>query len=284
MKPIVILFFNLLLISGSVCSQKAFIHNYEITLSKGFKETIVQKNEVEKEIDFLNYIYRFPLLLEDAYTGLALGFSVGDKIDFKSKVLFDNAVNFKNYKVSVSIFPRKNLGYRFGFYRYEQVLNRYFDFPFTQTYGYDFLIADLKSKERFFSWTYNTGIIWKAKIKKLQLETSINAGVCSFSQINIDLLLKKHNSNNVLKINYVTFKDWYGMLFPEIEAKYDLFATERYNAGIKFSANSIVTSRQLNYEKLVFENTDEVYKRSLIFPKNHWYFRYDVDLGIYFKW
>lgn len=283
MKSIVFLFINLLL-SGLVCSQKAFVHNYEISLSKGFKETIMQKNEVEEEIDFLNYIYRYPLLLEDSYTGLALGFSVGDKIDFKSKVLFDNAVNFKNYKVSVSIFPKKNLGYRFGFCRYEQILNRYFDFPFNLTYGSYYINADFKSKERFFDRTFNAGIVWKAKVKKLQLETSISAGVCSFSQLNVDLFLKEHYSNDVLKINYITFTEWYGMLFPELEANYNLIATERYNAGIKLSANSIVASRQLSYEQLIFENKEDNYTRALVSPKHHLYFRYDVDLGLYIKW
>lgn len=284
MKSIILIFFCLFLTSASVNSQKAFVHNFEITLCKGFKETIVPKNEVGSEIDLMNYMYRFPLLLEDAYTGVSVGMNLGDKLDFKYKVLFDNALNFKNSKASVSFSPKKNFGYKIGFYSYEQVLNRYFDFPFNISYGSYFLIADLKSKERFFDKTYYAGIIWNGKYKKLQIETSLNAGVCSFSQVDIDLFLKKQNSNEILKINYISMKEWDGMIFPELEAKYDLYANKRFNAGIKLSANSIIASRSLNYYKLVYVDREEFSSSILVFPKNHLYFRYEVDMGIYFKW
>ena len=268
----------------SVQAQDKFISQYKIALNKGFEESIAQKNPTGKEIDFMNYLYRFPILLEDSYTGLSAHIWFRKSWEINFQTLMQYHVNFKNIKLSAMYFPTQNLGYRFGFYRYEQIFTGFYDFPFYENDGSFYVVADKKTKQRVFDKAVYGGIVYRKTINRFQLEGALNGGACIFSPFKVNLFLKKKDSNLLQNIEYQTVSDWYGYILPEISAGYDLFGNAAYNVGIELNASSLITNRAVDFDKTVYSWTSDYYTAVRINPESHLYFRYECDLGIYLKW
>jgi hypothetical protein len=180
--------------------------------------------------------------------------------------------------------PNGNLGYDIGFYRYEQVLTGFYAFPFAENDGSSYVIADMKTKQRFFDRAVYAGIVARKSTGKLQLEGKFNAGACIFTPFDISLFLRQMDNNLIRKIEYQTVATWYGYIQPELMLGYNLYQTPNLDFGIEWKAAAIFANRAVAYEKTVFAWTSENPTSSKLSPESHFYFRYNWDLGIYLKW
>ncbi len=265
-------------------AQESFISQYKVAIHKGFEESIVPKHTHDENLDFMNYVYRFPLLLEDSYTALSthLWFRNRMEVNFQALMLYN--VNLKNVNFALSYFPKENLGYNVGILRYEQIFTGFYDFPFIENDGSFVDFADRRTKLRVFDRAIYSGLIVRKTINKFQIEGKFNGGAGSFTPFSISLLLKKKDSNLKRKIEYKTFETWYGFIFPEMQVSYIFFKNGRINYGIELQANSLIWNRAVNYAKTTYNWTDQDYSSEMVKRPGHFYFRYEWDLGIYIKW
>lgn len=274
----------LLVIPTFTQAQEPLIHGFNISLSKGFTEILVPRKAHSSEIDFMNYVYNYPLELSDSYTAISLGLKIDSKVELNYKMLMQYTLNFKNINTSIKYNIDNVHGINVGFYRYEQILNRFYDFSYAPEGEHFYLLADLRAKERFFDNTYYAGYFLRMNFSDIKCIANLNGGLCSFNPFEIDLFLKRVNSNDVIKQKYVNRMQWDAFLFPEINFKYDLTYEKKVDMGIEFNANSILSYRSIPYIKTVYTNLTVNQESALFKPDRHLYFRYEFGLGVYLEW
>jgi hypothetical protein len=283
-EKIIVFSFLMIFFKSNIQAQEKFISHYKIGISKGFEKSIVQKRAINSNIDFMNYTYQYPLLLTDSYTGLFAQISFRNRLEINFQTQMQYHINLKNVRLSMQYFPKNNLGFTAGFYRYEQIFSGFYEYPFTENDGSFFMIADMKAKQRFFDRAIYSGITFRKSINKFRFEGKFNGGACIFSPINVSLFLKQKDNNLIKRVEYKTARIWNGFILPEATVSYDLFSIKNMSYGIELKANSFISNRAVNYNKIIYSWNSDNYSSVIIKPESHFYFRYECDLGLYFKW
>lgn len=266
------------------CQDSAFISSFKFSLSKGVKETRIQTNNQRQELDFLNYNYLFPILLEDAYTGIGLGMVLPNHIEINFHTLMQYKANFKNYKINMCYFPKQYIGFQAGISQYEQIFSEFYDFPFLENDGTYFLIADKKTRLRVKDRTFYAGMLVRKTQSRFQVDGSFNIGIYSFNPFDVSLLLKQQNSNVKKKVEFQSDRQIQVFVKPELSLSYLIFKGKHMDMGMEFNSNAMLSGRSIQYTKTVYTQTMEQFTATQIHPESHLYFRYEIGLGLFVQW
>lgn len=262
-----------------IYSQAQIFKNQEISISLGVGDENIE-HITNEQLDFLNYAYNEPDVLDYGLFKLAYKFDFLDKMSANIQfdlipLCFDISVYYHyNNKLYIGGGLLLKSTYIEDFDQYHKnILPDY--------YWLNKGSRDLNAKSL---GIYGTGIYKLIDNNRFQINVKFDLGILSFLKSKANFSYKKKLSNERLHYHYLSKPSFQPFVRPKINLKLRFFNIKNTSVGMFLNSSYLFAKRRMKYlrtiEKWVVESSEsKLYKLPM-----HYYSFFELNLGLYVKW
>lgn len=224
---------------------------------------------------------------EATYEYLGFGWNKRWNLNWESdiRITLNSALELNSLFMRAIYFPKGKLGYFLSYYNYSQLMNSFTPYYDQKYPGYLSVIDD----HNWWQWemmdrTFSAGITLPLEFGVIQIRPALSAGFIVGPEFNKSVDLKEVKSNYRQRIDYEFIRKPHFYINPEIQLNLELCKKERSSFGLQFKADLVVSMRSIDYQMTSYEWTMDSPQKANIPGIDHYFFKREFDLGIYYKW
>ena len=280
-----LLFITILqIVSVSLFAQGLDINNKEITFSFGFSEYNVQKFPANDDLDFLNYAYSDPEILD--FGLLKLGYKFNFLSDFSTdmKLIMQSDLAPVNYDVSVSYRFNEMVGIGIGSMLTNTYVSYFEEYQHQALSEYYLMDENLRQFKAYDLGFYVSPILLPIQNDRFRATIKCDVGLSSFLREQTAFYHKRKLSNERLLYDYHTKMTFQPYVNPKVELRLKAFKVKFISVGFLLNTNFFLSNRSINYNRTIQQWTADNEQINKVKPNKHHYSRFEMDFGLYIKW
>lgn len=286
-KPLVmrLLFIIILQIASvNLFAQGLGIKNKEISVSFGFSEYNVQKNPKNNDLDFLNYAYSDPEILDFGLLKLGYEFDFLSNFSADMKLIMQSDLAPVNYDVSLSYRFNEKVGIGIGSMLSNTYISYFEEYQYQALPEYYLLDENLRQFKAYDLAFYASPIFLPIQNDRFRAALRCDIGLSSFLRKQTSFYHKRKLSNELLLYDYQTEITFQPYVNPKVELILKAFKVKSTSVGFLVNTNYVFSNRSINYNRTIQRWTaGNEHVEKIKSPKNI-YSRFEMDFGLYMKW
>ncbi len=274
----------LAILASPVYSQEKFIRQIEYSFWLGSRILHIDSLPNAGNLDFMNYFHTTKNLNEWLYMGFTAHLWLPKNTEVDIKVFTADDIFPNSFNISVQRSRNGHMGLNTGIYGYPIYNSSFFRYHLIEDHGFHHDTNMIMQFQRFiYDLNWYVGPAFNNIGRFLGIRLKANAGIGSFARFSADIYQQKAKSNFRRKVEYQTKLTPTLFFFPEVELSLALVKTPKALGGIYIKATGYFAKRSIHYERLTYEWIEEKPNIQKVKNPAHWYKKYDVDAGFFFR-
>lgn len=272
------------IVSISLFAQGWDVKNKELTFSFGFAEYDIQKHPTSDNLDFINYAYSDPDILDYGLIKIGYKFGFLAKYSADIKLMMQSDLAPVNYDVSVSYHFNKMLGIGVGSMLTNTYIMDFEEYHYQAFPEYYLLDENSRQFKAYDLGFYISPFLSPIQNDKFRATIKCDIGLSSFLKEHTAFYHKRKLSNERLLYDYQTIMTFQPYVNPRLELRLQAFKVKTTSVGFLLNSNFFYSNRSMNYNQTTQQwNTENEQFNKMKLTK-HNYSRFEMDFGLYVKW
>mgnify|MGYP006283677041 CR=1 FL=1 len=270
--------------SVGIFAQGLDIKNKEFTFSFGFSEYNVQKFSITDDLDFLNYAYSDPDILDFGLLKLGYRFDFLSNFSADMKLIIQSDLVPDNYDFSISYCFNKKLGIGIGSMLTNTYVSYFEEYQYQAFPEYYLMDENLRQFKAYDLAFYASSIFLPIQNDRFRATIKCDIGLSSFLREQTAFYHKRNLSNERLLYDYHTKIVFQPYVNPKVELRLKTFEVKSASVGFLLNTNLFISNRSINYNRTIQQWTADNEHVDKIKTPKHNYSRFEMDFGLYIKW
>ena len=272
------------IISVHLFAQGLDIKNKEFTFSFGFSDYNVQKFPANDDLDFLNYAYSDPEILDFGLLKLGYRFDFLSNFSVDMKLIMQSDLAPDNYDFFVSYRLNEKFGIGIGSLLTNTYVSYFEEYQYQALPEYDLTDENLRQFKAYDLAFYASPIFLLIQNVRFRATMKCDIGFSSFLKEKAVFYHKRNLSNEWLLYDYHTKIAFQPYVNPKVELKLKTFEVKSASVGFLLNTNLFISNRSINYNRTIQQWTADNQHVDRIKSPKHNYSRFEIDFGLYIKW
>ncbi len=255
------------------------IENIRLSSSVGVNHVSVEKNNLNENLDFMN----FHNYQEDVYINFSALFELRNNLDILLRTDIGSVLKPYDFHLKVYHAPFKYLGFLAGYHYDRLFFEDYGSYHQTKHKDY-YVFSQYYYQHKLHSNNFLAGFYFPLSYKRFKAKIEIAGGLNSTSGVELSVLEKRKEGNELRKFDYSIHPDISWFAQPGAELSVDCFNIGNTSLGVLGNVNWRMMKKALDYRQTSYEWTydnDEV--REIENP-THRISHLTWDVGVFVRW
>jgi hypothetical protein len=270
--------------SVSLFAQGLDIKNKEFTFSFGFSEYNVHEFPINDDLDFLNYAYSDPEILDFGLLKLGYRFDFLSNFSADMKLIMQSDLVPNNYDFSVSYRLNKKFGIGIGSMLTNTYISYFEEYQYQTLPEYYLTDENLRQFKAYDLAFYVSPHFSPIQNDRFRATIKCDIGLSSFLREQTAFYHKRNLSNERLLYDYHTKIVFQPYVNPKVELRLKTFEVKSASVGFLLNTNLFISNRSINYNRTIQQWTSDNEQVDKIKTPKHNYSRFEMDFGLYIKW
>ena len=272
------------IVSVRLFAQGLDVKNKEFTFSFGFSEYNVQKFPANDDLDFLNYAYSDPEILDFGLLKLGYRFDFLSNFSADMKLIMQSDLAPDNYDFFVSYRLNEKFGIGIGSLLTNTYVSYFEEYQYQALPEYYLTDENLRQFKAYDLAFYASPIFLLIQNDRFRATMKCDIGLSSFLKEQAVFYHKRNLSNERLLYYYHTKIAFQPYVNPKVELKLKTFEVKSASVGFLLNTNLFISNRSINYNRSIQQWTADNEQVDKIKSPKHNYSRFEMDFGLYIKW
>lgn len=265
-------------------AQGLDITNKEFTLSFGFSEYNVQKFPTNDDLDFFNYAYTDPEILDFGLLKLGYRFDFLSNFSADIKLMIQSDLAPSNYDFSISYRLNEKFGIGIGSMLTNTYVSYFEEYQYQTLPEYYLTDENLRQFKAYDLAFYVSPVFLPIQNDRFRATIKCDIGLSSFLREQTTFYHKRKLSNERLLYDYHTKMTFQPYVNPKVELRLKAFNVKSTSVGFLLNTNFFYSNRSINYNRTIQQWTADNEHVDKIKSPKHNYSRFEMDFGMYIGW
>lgn len=265
-------------------AQNPIAQNFELSITLGTADVSVEKQGLNENMDFLNYMNSDLDYIELSAIKLGFNYDFLERMYADINVIVMSDLVPDNFDISVHYFFNKYIGVGLGSLYYSNYITYFEDYHKETHPEYIILDGNQRQFENYDLGFYISPTFRPIYSDKLKVALRCDFGLSSFMEEESAFYLKRKLSNELRLYDYRTVTTFEPYLNPKLSLKLRAFKVGNLSVGVMCNTNYFYSKRSMDYSRTSQVWTSDNSIEELIDAPKHRYSRFELDGGIFFAW